>query len=235
VTLPGMVEHGVRRRRWLIPVVIAVVVSLVAAVAWFVGLPRYRPSLAPGERYGVDVSHHQGAIEWRRVAEDGISFAYVKATEGSDFVDPRFDANWEGAGGAGIDRGAYHFFTLCSPGTDQAANFLGALHRVADAELPPAVDLELIGNCSSRPAPSVVRSEVATFVRAVEDDTGATLILYVRDDFESRYPVRRWLSRPQWRFRFLRPPSDPWALWQVDSYARVDGIPGGVDLDVLRP
>ena len=53
------------------------VVALVAALVWFVGLPRYRPGLHDGERYGIDVSAHQGRISWSDVARDGISFAYV--------------------------------------------------------------------------------------------------------------------------------------------------------------
>lgn len=74
----------------------------------------------------VDVSNHQGDIDWRAVARDDIRFAYLKATEGGDFIDKRFEKNWTGAGSADIDRGAYHFFTLCRPGVDQARNFLRA-------------------------------------------------------------------------------------------------------------
>ena len=101
-------------------------------------VPDWRPALAGTERYGVDVSAHQGEIDWQRVASDGIEFTYVKATEGQDWVDEQFTTNWEGAAAARIDRGAYHFFTLCAPGADQARNFL----RVAPpdvAALPPAI------------------------------------------------------------------------------------------------
>jgi lysozyme len=87
----------------------------------------YRPALLPGERYGIDVSHHQGVIDWERVANDGISFAYMKATEGNEFVDERFADNWRGAANAGLDRGAYHYFPLCSPGAARP----GTLERCA--------------------------------------------------------------------------------------------------------
>ena len=121
---------------------------------------------------GIDVSHHQGTIDWRRVAGAGIGFAYLKATEGSDFTDSRFRTNWTGAAAAGLPRGAYHYFTLCTPGRAQAAHFLATVPRDA-AALPPAVDLELGGNCSARPAPAAVHREVDAFLAEVARATSA--------------------------------------------------------------
>lgn len=61
------------------------------------------------------------------------------------------------------------------------------------------------------------------------------VVLYVGDDFERAYPVREQLDRPLWHHRFLlRPDLDGWFIWQLHGYARVDGIDGGVDLDVMR-
>lgn len=85
---------------------------MVITLGVFVWFPDHRPALRVGERYGVDVSNHQGVIEWERVSADGISFAYIKATEGGDHVDAQFYANWRAAATAGLDRGAYHFFTF---------------------------------------------------------------------------------------------------------------------------
>ncbi|HEX8099092.1 MAG TPA: GH25 family lysozyme, partial [Actinomycetota bacterium] len=84
------------------------------------------------------------AINWRRVRAAGIEFAYIKASEGTDVSDPRFRPNWDGARAAGLETGAYHFFSLCSPGLDQAGNFLQAAPAARDA-MPPAVDLEIAG------------------------------------------------------------------------------------------
>jgi lysozyme len=204
-----------------------------SAFAWLVWLPRFRPTLGPGERAGIDVSSHQGRIDWPRVRRAGMSFAYIKATEGADFVDPAFHRNWVGAGSSGLDRGAYHFFTLCTPGADQAANFL----RVVPDDpgmLPPAVDLELAGNCGARPPEESVRQELEAFVRAVEARTGERILLYIGSDFEARYPVGSWLGGPLWVRRLLRHPEGDWAVWQVGGFARVDGIDGRVDLDVMR-
>jgi lysozyme len=221
------------RRQWLVAAFGALVlVVALLAFGWFVWLPGYRPSLHPGERLGIDVSHHQGRIDWPAVADDGITFAYIKASEGVDLVDPQFARNWRGAREIGIDRGAYHFFSLCSPGDDQARAFLDVLPD--DAELPPALDLELAGNCTARPDPSVVARELRAFLSLVEGTTGPLVVLYVGDEFEDAYPVRDTLPNPLWIRRFLRRPGVDWLVWQVDGYARVAGIDGTVDLDVMK-
>jgi lysozyme len=211
-----------------------VVVSAVTAWGWFVWLPGYRPSLQEGERYGIDVSSHQGRIEWERVALDDISFAYIKATEGGDFVDSRFIENWTGARAAGLARGAYHFFTLCASGEEQAQNFLRVVPDSPDA-LPPAVDLELAGNCGARPDRAAIDRELRAFLALVDRATGHDVVLYVGDDFEGRYPVRASMDRPLWVRRSLRRPRVAgWVIWQVSGFARVDGVRGRVDLDVSR-
>ena len=140
--------------------------------------------------------------------------------------------NWAGAGHAGLDRGAYHFFTLCTPGAVQAENFL----RVVTAKnrtLPPAIDLELEGNCAARPSWRAVGREFATFVRRVENALGQQTVLYVSGDFESLYPIHSALVRPRWVRRFLLRPHEDWVIWQVQGFASIDGIRGGVDLDVM--
>jgi lysozyme len=228
--------HSPTRRRWLLLAGGALSLALAAAAGiWFVWLPAYRPGLREGERYGIDVSHHQGAIDWSRVADDDISFAYIKATEGGDFVDGRFAENWLNSKLVGLSQGAYHFFTLCTPGEQQARNFLRVVPN-EPAALPPAVDLELAGNCSARPDMTTVEHELSAFLRLVEEATGRTAILYVGDDFEERYGVRGAFGRPLWHRRFLRRPNvEGWVMWQVSGLAEVDGVTGRVDLNVLRP
>ena len=221
------------RRGWAVVALVMVVASGLVAVWWFLWIPNWRPALHSGERYGIDVSAHQADIDWNAVARDDIEFAYIKATEGGDFVDNRYEANWTGARDAGLETGAYHFFTLCTPGQEQAANFLEVASPAEDA-LPPAVDLELAGNCSDRPSQGEVHDELETFTRTVEDAWDREIVLYLGDDFESLYEVREILDRPLWVRRFLFRPHDDWVIWQLHGYARVDGVAGGVDLDVMR-
>jgi lysozyme len=223
-----------RRLRWIALTVTALLVLavLAAVVAWKVGLPQYRPSLKSGEVYGLDVSHHQGQIDWRKVAADDISFAYVKATEGGDFVDSRFVENRDAATAARVAIGAYHFLTFCSSGAEQAENFL----RVAPpdaAMLPPAVDIEYGGNCAARPSKDAFHAEVATFLDRVETAWGREAIVYVLHDTEADYAINAKFNRKQWQRRLVKRPNwDGWALWQVSGRSAVDGVHGPVDLNV---
>lgn len=224
-----------RRRRVLFAVAaVVVLVAVGAAVGWYVWLPHHRPGLRAGERYGVDVSNHQGVIDWSRVANDDMWFAYIKATEGSDYVDAFFARNWTGAQGAGLRHGAYHFFTFCSTGDVQARNFLATIGDQTDA-LPPAVDLEIRGNCGQRPSAADVYRELNNFLSDVEAATHKSTVLYVGDDFEAQYPVARSYGRPLWVRDLLRRPDGDWTIWQTQGRARVDGISGDVDLNVARP
>ena len=54
---------------------------------------------------GIDVSHHRGEVDWKKVKASGIAFGIAKATDGISFFDPRFDQNWVGMRRAGLIRG----------------------------------------------------------------------------------------------------------------------------------
>jgi len=110
-----------------------------------------RPELKAGEVYGIDVACFQGQVNWFQVAGDGVSFAYIKATQGTTYVNPFFSTDWKEAKAYG----AYQFFSLCSSGLAQAQPFLAAVPR-DPAALPPAVDLGLKGICNLRPSASAV-------------------------------------------------------------------------------
>jgi GH25 family lysozyme M1 (1,4-beta-N-acetylmuramidase) len=73
------------------------------------------------------------------------------------------------------------------------------------------------------------------FLRPVECGWGRTAILYVRRDFADRYPVPDDPERLRWEWGFLLRPHEDWIVWQLHGYAHVEGITGGVDLDVMRP
>jgi lysozyme len=210
-----------------------VLVAILATAGYYeVFQPYWRPSLHAGETYGIDVSNHQGTIDWSQVADHHIGFAYLKATEGNDFVDKQFATNWAGAAKAGIPRGAYHFFTLCSPGSQQAANYLKVLPDDPSA-LPPAVDLEF-GSCTQRPSKAAVQQQLDTFVTTVEQRVHKPVMIYTVPSFTAVYPITQAGSRPLWKRSIFDRPAGDWKVWQAWDQARIKGIHGRVDLDVMR-
>ncbi len=193
----------------------------------------------PERRYhshGIDVSHHQGSIAWTRLPGQGVDFAYIKATEGADHVDRRFSINWRAAHAAGIRRGAYHFFTLCRSGRDQAAHFLRQVPFEA-AALPPAVDLEFPGNCRGRPSRAKFHRELGDFLRIVEASYGQRAVLYLTPRFDRHYRVSATFNRPLWLRSLGSKPrfgARGWTIWQISSSHRLHGVHGSVDWNVAR-
>ncbi len=211
---------------------LAMFAAIVALAAWW-WFREYRPDRDRYPIRGIDVSHHQGSIDWSKVAGDDVAFAYLKATEGGDFRDRAFARNWREARDAGIAVGAYHFFTFCRPGADQAANVLAVVPVEADA-LPLAVDLEFGGNCGRTPDGATMRRELDAFLVPVERAYGKPALLYVTPEFLDAYRTHL-PARALWRRSILRKldGAAPWRLWQYHNRGRVDGIAGPVDLNVF--
>lgn len=182
---------------------------------------------------GIDVSNHQGSIDWRRVAADDVSFAIIKATEGGDWVDKSFARNIAAAKEAGLAVGAYHFFTFCRPGAEQAKNFI-AMVPGDMALLPPVVDIEFVGNCPEWPSSEEFAAQLAAFLDPVEAAFGKQAIVYLIgeavDVYGGAIPVRkRWV-----RSLATHPGHEDWVYWQYHNSGSVDGIAGPVDLNVLH-
>lgn len=222
-------------RRWALGAFAMLALGACAALAAWWWFREYAPDRTRYPIRGIDVSHHQGSIDWPRVARDDVAFVYMKATEGGDHRDRAFARHWRDARAAGLAVGAYHFFTFCRPGADQAKNFLAVVPVEPDA-LPPAVDLEFGGNCGKTPDAATMRAELDAFLDPVERAHGRPAVLYVTPEFLAAYADALPL-RALWRRSILREPdaSAPWRLWQYHNRGRVDGIVGPVDLNVLAP
>lgn len=187
---------------------------------------------------GIDVSRHQGLIDWTTVAGSGrVDFAYIKATEGRDYVDPHFRRNREKARKTGITTGAYHFFSLHNPGLPQAEHFLRTVMPVID-ELPPAVDLEFEANGRKPPGKAALLRELAAFDRTIRATYGNPPVYYLNEDFLRFYFTGRDLDNPLWIRGIYHQPAvmkkRGWAFWQYSDFGRVPGIRERVDLNVFR-
>ena len=215
------------------------VVIALAAVYGGYELGIWRFNYPETEKYpvrGIDVSHHQGQIDWLAVWDSGIEFAYIKATEGDDFRDPEFIRNWREARSSGIARGAYHYFTFGTPGREQALNFIGAVPRDEDA-LPPVVDFEFAGNSQRLPRAELLES-LKAFLDTVESYYGRRPVLYVTKESFAEYLEGEAWAYPIWVRGIFREPGSvggrPWVIWQYADNVRIPGIKGPVDQNALR-
>jgi lysozyme len=211
--------------------------SVVMTLLLYRGIVRCNyPDLQRYPIRGVDVSHHQGEIDWTRLQRRDVHFAYIKASEGATLRDARFVSNWQRAVTAGVTPGAYHFFTLCKSGAEQARNFLAALSDVTGSGLPPAVDLEFGGNCKRRPAQQHFTRELHSFLEEVERATGCMPVLYVTQDFYRPYVAGRIQGYPLWVRNIFGAPrlheGADWLLWQYANRGRMPGVDAFIDLNV---
>lgn len=216
-----------------------IVIAAALALATFAGAAWFYPWLEPARLlhhvHGIDVSHHQGRIDWPAVKQAGVAFAFIKATEGGDFVDPRFVENWQAAKVAGVRRGAYHFFTQCRTGQVQAANFARVVPREETA-LAPVVDAEHMGPCKQSAQVEDVVAELADFLDRIDAHFGKRPIIYTTREFHDTYLRDSFKKEAFWLRSLVLPPRfrDGWLVWQYHNRGRRAGIEGPVDLNVIR-
>ncbi len=130
---------------------------------------------------GIDVSTYQGDIDWNTLSSQDISFAFIKATEGSTLVDPHFSFNFSEAQKYDISVGAYHFFSYDSPAETQAHNFINTVIAF-DGMLPPAIDLEFYGgNEKNPPSREYVNIQLDIMLDILEDHYGMKPIIYATE------------------------------------------------------
>ncbi|MFZ4474396.1 MAG: glycoside hydrolase family 25 protein [Saprospiraceae bacterium] len=190
--------------------------------------------VAIGELQGVDVSHYQHVIAWDTVvARQSVEFAFVKATEGGDFIDTLFCRNWESLERLGIRRGAYHFFRAYGCGYDQALHFLQTVD-MRPGDLAPVLDVETAEGMSK----AVIQEEVGIWLRTVEQSLGIKPILYTNQNFYEKYLSGAFDQNPLWIARYsnerpLLSTGKRWDFWQYSNAGCVDGISQKVDLNIF--
>jgi GH25 family lysozyme M1 (1,4-beta-N-acetylmuramidase) len=190
---------------------------------------------------GIDTAKYQHdggrAIDWKAVRRSGQRFAFIKATGHADRTDPWFSRDWAAAGRAGMIRGAYHYADPSRSAVAQADATLAVVGTTREAnDLGIVLDLESTGGQS----PARLARWAHAFLSRVESRTGRVPILYTYVSFWSG-PMgdnRSFGAYPLWLARYGRQPAplagwDRWTFWQHTSSARVAGIVGTVDHDVM--
>jgi lysozyme len=184
---------------------------------------------------GIDVSKIQGDIDWSAVANSGVKFAWIKATEGVDYVDQRFQANWKGAKAAGVLRGAYHVVDWCHSPNEQMAWFEKNIPADPDA-LSPALDPGDMYKCGRSPVQPGVIADMKVMLESMEHYFDKPPIIYTPPSLHGAIlSVGAFRDYPIWLLRWSEvPPSigngyRPWYLWQYTEQGVVDGIHHPVD------
>jgi GH25 family lysozyme M1 (1,4-beta-N-acetylmuramidase) len=190
---------------------------------------------------GIDVSHYQGSINWSSVKSAGISFAYIKATEGTTYTDPDFSANYLNAYNAKVIRGAYHFAQPgSSSGAAQATYFAthGGAWSADNLTLPGMLDLE--GGCYGL-STSAMDSWILDFYNTYKSKTGRDVVIYTSPSWWdtctadwSGMTAKSPLFIADWTT--ASSPTIPAAfsyatLWQYSDSGSVSGVSGAVDRD----
>ncbi|HIY84711.1 MAG TPA: glycoside hydrolase family 25 protein [Candidatus Rubneribacter avistercoris] len=195
---------------------------------------------------GVDVSEHQGAIDWQAAAADGIGFAFVRVgnrgyTEGALYADARYAENLDGASAAGLEVGAY-FFSQATNEQEarEEADFVVELLAGRRLELPVVFDHEPVSDANGR-ANSLDRQTLtacaAAFCERLEAAGYQTMVYGNKGDM-ARYDRAALGERPVWFAEYdAAAPSAQFdfAYWQYTNAGRVAGIPTAVDLNLRLP
>ena len=184
---------------------------------------------------GIDISHHQGAINWDKVAADGVDFVFMKATEGQDFLDTKFAYNWEEAARVGIPRGAYHFFLPSVDAEKQAQNFIRTV-PLEPGDLPPVLDIE-VTNQKSRA--EIIRG-ATIWLETIEAHYRIKPLIYASPSYYNDYLDASFDTYPLWlahHYRFsprLPESRKEWVFWQSTNFGFVSGIKGNVDMNYFQ-
>lgn len=213
----------------------AACIAAAAIVALFL-IQERRPIPEPSRSQypirGIDISAHNGTVDFARVASDGIEFALIKATEGSSFKDPRFLPNYRAARRAGMTVGAYHFFRFDVDGKIQALNFINSIGRLS-LDMPVAIDIEEWANPGDIPT-DVILNRLDQLISHLSD-SGLRVMLYSNKNGHHRFLKGRSTSLPLWICSIPESPSDiDWHIWQYTHRGRVDGVKGSVDINVYN-
>jgi lysozyme len=190
--------------------------------------------------HGVDVSRWQGEIDWAKLRSQGANFAYIKATDGGDHLDPMFRKNWRAAHEAGLKRGAYHFFYWCRVASQQADWFIRNVPKVPGA-LPPVIDVEYNGesSCKRRLSRAQVQEKMQVFMDRLERHYGQRPIIYTAPDFyadnlEGAFPNHHFWLRAVAAHPSKVYPGRKWLFWQYSGSGLSHGVTGRIDLNAFH-
>jgi lysozyme len=183
---------------------------------------------------GIDISSHNGDIDFYKVKNDDFSFVIIKASEGEDVLDSLFTTNYNRAKANGLKVGAYHYFRKNTDGINQAKNFVEAVGwRKLDLPLVIDVEDEINDNVSDD-----ITMKNLNFMIDNLQSRGFKVMIYTNGNGYKKYVKDRpFVNVNLWLCSFKKPDDIahiPHQLQQYSHHGRVNGINGDVDLDVFN-
>lgn len=187
---------------------------------------------------GVDVSSYQGDIDWKLIENQGIDFAFIKATEGSGMTDDYIRQNLENIADTNIYHSAYHFFSFDSAGETQADNYISAVGK-DEINLPPVIDIEFYGDkFENQPTPEETYAILSPLIQRLEDYYEVKPIIYTTSLMYYKYIHSEFSDYPLWiRNVNSEPFLIDWDFWQFSDRGLLDGYYGKekyIDLNVYN-
>lgn len=195
-----------------------------------------------GAPKGVDVAAHQHPggtpIDWSKVRSDGQSFAFVKATEGGDWVNPHYVQDIQAANAAGLKTGAYHYARPAGDAKTQAANFAAQIALAPDQTLPPALDIEVAEGKSA----AQLEQWIEEFTSELKRLTGRTPMIYTYKYFwmGQMNNSQKFSDMPLWLAAYQDQAPEAvggWnelSFWQRSGSGKVAGISTDVDMNLFN-
>lgn len=187
--------------------------------------------------HGIDVSHYQGDINWKmlkqtRQGKFPVEFIFMKATEGGDFSDDRFVANFDSAKVHGFIRGAYHFYNPKTDADKQADFFIRSV-KLEPGDLPPVLDIEMKSKDMKK-----LQEDLKIWLRKVENHYGVKPIIYASYKFKTKYLNDSIFNTyPYWIAHYYVDSvryQGEWKFWQHTDVGTLPGIDEKVDLNVFN-
>lgn len=192
------------------------------------------------EIHGIDISHHQGTIDWATLKDEAviderpIRFIMIKATEGANKIDENFKDNFYNAREYGFTRGAYHFYGTRSTAKAQAQFFISQV-KLEKGDLPPVLDVE---HKPSNQTDEEFKESVLEWLRIVENHYGVPPIVYTYYKFKLRYlSDSAFDAYPYWIAHYYVDKVEyegAWKFWQHTDAGRLPGIKGDVDFNIYN-
>lgn len=202
------------------------------------GLKGYGVCMPAGYKiHGIDISHYQGKINWKmleqtRQGQFPIQFIFMKATEGGDFSDKQFVANFDSAKAHGFIRGAYHFYNPKTDANKQADFFINSV-KLEPGDLPPVLDIEKKGKDMKK-----LQDDLKLWLRRVEAHYGVKPIIYASYKFKTKYLNDSvFNSYPYWIAHYYVDSvayKGDWKFWQHTDVGTLPGIKEQVDLNIFN-